>query len=824
MLSLWKPVALFLTLAFALSAFPQIKTSNRIQQAIDDRETVELQGNVRPTLHAAVDQGRMDGARRLQISMAFKRTAEQEATLEKLLAEQQDPASPNYHKWLTPEEFAERFGLSSSDLAAVTSWLQSQGFTVERVARAHTQVWFSGPISKIETVFRTEMHHFQLNGEAHFANSTELAVPAAMSHVVLGFSNLDDFRPRARVKTHQVAAVAHFTSNLTGLHFLIPGDFATIYDLTPLYTAGIDGTGQNLVVVGQTALVTNSSGAFTDIDAFRAAAGLPPRTATNFVVKQVPNSGASTVVSGDIGEASLDLEWSGGVAKGVNQIYVYTGNNANFTVFDSLQDAIDNDRAPVISISYGNCEQALGAANVRIFQGWAQQANAQGQTISAASGDFGVADCDTSSKLPAQGGIAVDVPAALPYVTGVGGTEFTGDASATATSCPGGTQGYGPTTYWSGSCSLTSGASALMYIPEVSWNDTVQANKLSASGGGASALFSKPSWQTGTGVPSDGARDVPDVSFAGSPDHDAYLLCATDSAASPPTLPCTNGFRDTSNNFNAAGGTSFGAPAFAGVVAIINQKTGSTGQGNVNPTLYALAASTPSAFHDITSGSNIVTCGQGTTNCPTAAPFQYGFSAGAGYDQVTGLGTIDVANLVNAWSSANPTAADYHMFGQVATISAPGGQATSTITVDARNGFSGTVTLACTAPATALITCSMSPTSVTVGGGTNSATSTLTIMTTAKASLEPQGIPFWLTGSGGLVAGVFMLGISSRQRRLRVAMTLVVLAFVMAAVGCGGGSHSSGGSAGTPAGSYVVSVTGASGSTSHTTNVSVVVL
>ena len=821
---IWKPVAFFLTVGVSLSAFPQAKPISRISQAIDDRETVVLRGNVKPLLQAATDQGRMDGGTPLTISMVFKKTAAQEADLEKLLAELQDPSSPNYHKWLTPQQFADRFGMSPTDIATVSSWLQSQGFKVERVANSRTQVWFSGPVSRIETVFRTELHQYQLKGQPHFANATELSVPATLGDVVLGFHNMDDFRPKARVKSHGVPADQlnpHFTSSLSGIHFLIPGDFTKIYDLP----AGLDGTGQTIAVMGQTALFSTATGGIsppgapTDIVAFRAAAGLPVITAANFKQTLVPSSGTAAMSTSDIGEASLDVEWSEGVAKGANQNFVFVGNNTNFSVFDSLQYAIDQNLAPVISISYGNCEQALGATSIATVQGWAQQANAQGQTITAASGDFGAADCDTSPTLPARGGVAVDIPAALPYVTGVGGTEFNGDSSVTpASGCAPATQ------YWASSCSATSGASALSYIPEVAWNDTVAASSLSASGGGASVVFSKPDWQTGTGVPADGARDVPDVALAASPNHDGYLLCATDPTAQ--VGPCVTGFRDSNSNLNVAGGTSFGAPSFAGIVAILNQKIGSK-QGNINPTLYAVAASTPTAFHDITSGNNIVPCGAGTTNCPTTGTAQYGFSAGTGYDQVTGLGTIDANVLAGAWSSGNPATADYSMFGTVSSISAPGGTGSSTITVDARNGFSGTVTLACTPPTSVFITCSLSSSSIALSSGTATGTSTLTIKTNSTAGLHRQDAPLGplFGGASAVFAGVFVLGIRNRRRSLAVALTLFTLAFLLAAVGCsGGGSNGGGGGSKTPTGSYTVIVTGTSGSTSHTTNVSVTVI
>jgi len=804
--SLLKPAVFFLTLSISLNAFSERKAFDRITQTIDDRETRQLRGNVHPELQHAQDQGRMDGGVQMEgVSLVFKRTAAQEAEVEKLLAEQQNPSSPNYHKWLTPEEYADRFGLSRADLAKVISWLQSEGFTVNRVARSRTQLWFSGSVAQIETVFRTEMHHYTVKGEPHIANGVEPAVPAALADVVLGVHNLSDFRPRAKSHVRRVSpeVKANFTSSISGDHFLAPDDFATIYDLKTLYTANLDGTGQRIAVAGQSAIN------LTDIDAFRSAAGLPARTSANFTQTLVPNSGTSTVVTGDVGESSLDLEWAEAVAKGVSETFVYVGNSTTKNVFDAFLYAIDNNLAPVISISYGNCEQNLPSSFLTTIQQETQRANIQGQTIAAASGDFGAADCDSSNSLPAQGGFGVDIPGSLPYVTSVGGTSFSGDLGSAAS------------TYWNSTNNASNG-SVTKYIPEAAWNDTTAVAALSASGGGASVLFAKPSWQAGTGVPDDGQRDVPDVSFAGDPNHDGYLLCATDSAATPPQLACSSGFRDTGTNLNVAGGTSFGAPTFAGIVAILNQKVGR--QGNVNPTLYALATANVGAFHDITTGNNIVPCGAGTPNCPTTGAAQYGFKAGAGYDQVTGLGTIDASILVNNWSSGNPGTADFSFFGSVVNITAPGGTGTSSIVVDARNGYSGTVTFTCTAPASALITCSVAGSPVTLSSSTTSGTATLTVNTSSHAALHPSGVPLWFVSGGGVLAGVFVLAIPARRRRWPVALALLTVALLAAAVGCGGSSSSSSSkSAGTPVGTYNVTVTGTDGTTSHTSTVAVVV-
>jgi subtilase family serine protease len=794
--SILKATAFLLSLGVALSAYPQATAGNRITQAIDDQETVQIRGNVHPLLERASDQGRMDGGTKIEgVSLIFKRTAEQDAAVEKLLREQQDPSSPNYHKWLTPEQYADRFGLSVEDINKVSSWLQAQGFTVDRVARGRTAVFFTGTVSQIETVFRTEMHRYLVNGESHFANAIEPAVPAAFAEVVVGIGHLDDFLLKPRLKEHigPFQLTGHFSFG--GQNVIAPDDFATIYDLKPLYTAGVNGSGQSIVIVGQSALHTTVVGGTTtypDLDNFRTNFKLPARSTTNFGTPIVAMGTDPGVVSGDVDEASLDMEWSAGIAPGAKVIFIYAGA-ANGGAFAAIQYAIDNNSAPIISTSYGACETGLTSANVQFLITLGQQANVQGQTEVAAAGDFGAADCDMTPNLPAQGGIAVDVPAATPYTTGVGGTEFSGDVS-------------NPSLYWSATNNTNNG-SALQYIPETTWNDTTLINKLDATGGGASAIFSKPNWQTGTGVPNDGARDVPDIALAASNEHDPYVVCT--------------GGGSTCND-SLFGGTSFGAPTFAGIVAILGQKVGASGgQGNVNPTLYSVAASTPSAFHDITTGNNIVPCGTGTPNCPTSGTKQYGFSAGAGYDQVTGLGTLDVNVLAGAWPAPSTTA-DFRIYGGVASIGKPGQSATSTIVIDGVHGFNTAVSLTVSCPSSAFITCTLSPSSVTPSGADSTASATLTINTMA-AGLERRNTPLWFGGDEVVFASVFVIAVPACRRRWRVAATLLVITFLMAAVGCGGKS-SSGGGRGTPAGNYTVTVTGSAGTTTHSTSLLVSVL
>jgi subtilase family serine protease len=639
-----------------LSTFSFAVQPDRISGALDSSQMLPLKGNVHGLAQPQLDRGRTDGGKLMSgVSLVFKPSKAQQAALDNLLKQQQNPSSPSYHKWLTPTQFGALFGMSQNDLDKVTAWLASQGLTVTHVSNSRNQIFIEGTVAAVELAFRTEIHNYFVDGELHFANATEPSVPAMLATSTLGINNLHNFQPKPRIKSRSMSmeqADPHFTSYVSGNHFLTPGDYATIYSLQSLYSSGIDGTGESIAIVGQSAIN------LTDISNFRSAAGLPAKAPT---ITFMSGTGVSTVCSGDEFESDLDVEWSGGVAKNATITFIYPGLlsgescvNRTYGAFDALQYAVDHNVGRVISSSYGNCESALGLLNVQTIQGWAQQANTQGQTIVSSSGDSGAADCDFQVTSATQG-FAVDIPAAIPEVTGAGGTEFSSDSPTNTTNNP---PGANPP-YWAAAGSNTDTlSSALEYIPEKSWNDTTadlaNGGTISASGGGKSIYFPKPTWQTGTGVPADGQRDVPDISASASADHDPYLICSED-GANPPT--CTAGFRDSNGNLAAVGGTSAAAPTLAAVFALVDQYLvtngfqSTSGLGNANPSLYHFAAYSPSALNDITSGSNIVPCTTGTTSCPTTGTLQYGFSAGTGYDQVTGLGSINGNALATAWGN-----------------------------------------------------------------------------------------------------------------------------------------------------------------------------
>jgi subtilase family serine protease len=567
---------------------------NRITASIDNSRTVILKGTPHSMVTPANDRGPLDPSKPIGgVRMALTQTAAQAEDLQQLLEGQRDPSSPDYQRWLTPEEYGRRFGVSPDDMNRITSWLQTEGFAIQQVARASNWVSFSGTAGQLGKTFRTELHTYQADGETHFANATPVSIPEALAGIVSELHGLDDFHPKPPRNRK-------LTPNLTasgGVHYLAPDDFAAIYDIAALYKAGVNGTGQKLAIAGQTDI------SLSDIRGFRAEFGLTAMDPQ--LVLYGPDPGVSP---GDQTEADLDLEWSGAVARNATIVYVYSQD-----VLESVQYAIDGYLAPVISMSYGECE--IGAPTS--YRSMAQQANAEGMTWMNSSGDGGAAGCDYDAKIAVRGP-AVTFPADIPEVTAVGGTELSENSSSD----------------WSTQNSATL-ASATGYIPEIAWNDTALGGGIWATGGGVSVEFAKPWWQAGPGVPNDSARDVPDVSLSASGDHDGYLIYTT-------------------GELMTVGGTSAASPTFAGIVTLINQylvaqgKQAKPGLGNINPNLYSLAQNTTGVIHDVTSGNNIVPCESGSTGCTSGS---FGYTAGVGYDRVTGLGSVDAFNLVTKWSS-----------------------------------------------------------------------------------------------------------------------------------------------------------------------------
>lgn len=648
-----------ITLVASFPAFAQSSTSlvrPRITSPIDNSTRVTLADSKPPLALAENDLGAVSPSLQLHgISLTFSRTAAQQQALTALLAAQQDIASPLYHQWLTPDQFAAQFGVASSDIAAAETWLQQQGFTIDSVSRSRNRITFSGTAAQVASAFGARLHNFSAgDGSTQYAPSADISLPSALGSNVLAIGNLSSFRPHSRLRMRSAAQPstgtpeANFTSSQSGAHYVTPGDLATIYDVTPAYSSGITGVNQSIAVVGQSAVV------LSDVAAFQAAAGVTAKTP---IVALVPNSGVSTIVSGDESESDLDLEYSSTIAYGAQVYFAYTGSSTNYNVFDSIQYAVDERLASIISVSYGACEPALGASNIGQIDAILSQGAAQGQTILSAAGDSGSTDCQGAYTKGSTSNyqIAVDYPASSVYVTAMGGSEFPTNYTA-----------VGNTTYWAAQGTTDVVASAKSYIPEQVWNDDVAGSRTSSGGGGISIYETRPTWQApgtligGVALPAGAYRLVPDISLDASNYSAPLAFCTSDTSAwrtaangySPPyqTSSCTSGFRDSSTqDLTLAGGTSFDGPIFSGMLALINQSLSSTGQGVINPTLYSLASTSTtyaSAFHDITVGGNqclapFTVCGTGVQTTD--------YAASVGYDEASGLGSVDLYNLLLTW-------------------------------------------------------------------------------------------------------------------------------------------------------------------------------
>ncbi len=712
------------------------QTPSRIECAINDAQTFVLHGNTRPAVRtgAARDQGPVAASQILpRLSLHFALTAEQTQDLHQLLSALQTPKSASYHKFLSHAEYADRFGLNTADVDKVTRWLENNGFSNIQVANSRSSVTFSGTAAQAQAAFHTQIHNYALKGQLYYANTSDPELPQALENVADGVGGLHNFRAQPNLAGPQ----PRFTA-ANGNHYLTPTDVQTIYNVTPLSNS-FGSVGLKLVVVGQ------SDVSLTDLRAFRTAAGLPAHDPTFITVGTDPG-----IVSGDELSSDVVLEWGGAIATNVDVIYI-TGNAQNANgASDALNYALENYQNTIITTSYGECEADISTAEFTTQNNLLAQGNAVSDTIVAASGNRGPADCDTGTV--ATQGLAVQFPASSAYVTAVGGTTFN--------------EGTG--SYWSSSNSANSG-SAISYIPETTWDDGNQA----ASGGGASVLVAKPTWQTAL-TPNDNARDVPDVALAASANHDGYLVCSGGN--------CVNGFQNASGNLAVVGGTSISSVLFAQMIDYALSINGVT-LGNINQRLYQLQPYNTGAFYDITTGSNSVACSAGSKNCPSS--LQLGYAATAGYDQATGLGSVNAQNLYISWPF------DIYLTAAPASLNlVPGSSSSSTLTlasVEFVTGYntSGLASVSCSVSSTLPnVTCTVPATLPGLGG-----TGTLTLTAGSAAST-----PLLRLGPTVLLLGLAFAPALWMLRRRRPALrwsTAAFAALTIGAISCGSGTTTS---------------------------------
>ncbi len=669
-----------------------------ITRPIDASRLVTLAGNTPAEANAQNDRGKVaDGFAMPHMLLQLQRSPEREQALENFIDQQHTSSSPNFHRWLTAAQVGQLYGPAQSDIEMVSDWLSSSGFTVNTVYPSGMSIDFSGTAGQVFAAFRTEIHRLRVNGADHIANMSDPQIPEALAPVVAGIVSLHDFRPHSMKKSR-----AHYTVEF---QLVVPADLATIYDFNPAFAAGYTGKGQTIAVLEDSDLYNTA-----DWTTFRKEFGLSSYTSGSLsVVNPAPPSGVSNCTdpgpTDSDDEATLDAEWSTAAAPGATIELASCNDTATTPGFVIAAQNLINAKSPpqILSLSYGGCEAGTGATANASYNSAYQQAVAEGVSVFVAAGDEGAASCDYNFTT-ATHGIGISSSASTSYNVAAGGTDFA-DTSLGTTN-----------TYWSSTNSSTYG-SALSYIPEIPWNDSCAGSVLAifngysvgygpsgfcgsslaqqdelfevvAGSGGPSGCatgapsqnlvvsgsckgYTKPSWQAGVaGIPSDGVRDIPDVSMFASNGlwGHYYVYCFSDPMNGG--VPCTG----APAYWAGAGGTSFAAPILAGIQALVNQKMGGP-QGNPNPVYYKLAASSEASavFHSITTGDITVNCageiecfgsgfvGRGRASPPTefdgngglsksTQTYAPAFAAASGWNFATGLGSVDAYQLISNWT------------------------------------------------------------------------------------------------------------------------------------------------------------------------------
>ena len=689
-------------LLMACAGIAHAQAHAQITAPVNDAVRTTLQDSRPAFLRGAVDEGPLTPDQAIaRMVLVMKMGDAQARALRALLDSQQTRGSQHYHAWLTPEEFGKQFGPAAEDLAKVEAWLQGKGFRIESVGKGGQWIEFAGTAGQVNAAFQTKMHRYDVGGATHLANATDVSVPSAIAAVVAGVPLHDVFSKPLFVpsRASETRAAPEITAPWnTQITALTPGDFATIYDLAPVYKAGATGSGQTIAILGESDVNA------TDVTTFQSifgVAGNQPK-----VIDIDVDPGVDTQF-GYGTEATLDTEWASAIAPGASiDLVVSEPTGTIDPIAYAGMYVVDQNLAQIISVSYGQCEQDLGSGGNAVWNSLWQQAAAQGISVVVASGDQGSVACNTGGVDPSvgYGPMAVNGLASTPYDTAVGGTEFDEILN-----------GGSASTYWN-TTNSTNLASVKGYIPEMVWNDSCDDSynvyeaqecastlpTLAAGGGGVSTVYATPAWQTLSvpglqalssyslpNQPGVSPRGVPDVAMASSNEHDGYLFCFTTDATKPDCQLSSGSVTQTTFQ-NEAGGTSFATPEFAGIVALLNQQamkafpqsTASDGrQGLANYTLYALASgqsytscasnsrtdpTQPSpagcTFNDITVGNN------GPPQTYTFMQGVTGLSATGGYDLTTGLGSVDAQNLIANWISA---AAGFH--GSQSSVTANGG-------------------------------------------------------------------------------------------------------------------------------------------------------
>jgi subtilase family serine protease len=778
-----------------------------ITSPIDETQLVTLAGNTRIEANAKHDRGPLpDGFPVDHMLLQLKRAPQLEQAFDRQIESMTDKSSPNFRHWIMAAEQGEKYGLAQQDIDTITGWLRSHGLAVGYVYPNRMVIDFSGTVGQIRDAFHTEIHELEVKGQMHFANISDPKIPAALAPAIEGVVSMHNFKPHSM---HELRSNYTFSGCGGECYALVPADFQTIYNVSPLYSAGITGKGETVVVVED----TNSYG--TDWATYQKTFGLTSYggTLTTVHPDDAGNCTNPDTNSDDI-EADLDVEMITAFAPGASVELASCTDGSSFSTFGGLI-AIENlvsagSPPPIISMSYGLCEVLNGSAANAAFKTAFQSAAAAGVSVFVSAGDTGASVCARDfTEEYALPGIGITGWGETVYNVSVGGTDFEDLYNSLEGGAP-------QSTYWNSTNSSTYG-SAKSYIPEIPWNDscasyliynvegytapygtsgfcnsaTGEADFLEAVGGSGGpsgcatgagnssylyvedttcAGYPKPSWQAGIfGNPTDGVRDVPDVSlFAANGVWGHYIIiCASDVSSGGTSC---SGAPDT---WTGVGGTSASSPAMAAIQALVDEKY-NIRAGNPNPTYYSIAksefgksgdstcysinqtsASSSCVFYDITQGDNDVNCRYNGSSfkadcyLPSGTNGSLGTQAissltlkagGSGYTS-TPTCKIDEPSNKSAYKSPTGT-----------TIYAGGTTATCTATIDTSTGAVTAVTLTAKgAGYTGVPICTISG-----GGGTGAKCKAVITPTTGAAAYQPSfgATPGWdfATGIGSVNA------------------------------------------------------------------------
>jgi subtilase family serine protease len=820
-----------------------------ISQKIDGEQLVTLHGNVRADLAPSRDLGPVEDALPLRLYIVLQRSPAQQAQLDYLLARQQQPTAAEYHQWLTPQQFGERFGASEQDIAKITEWLEAQGMHVNGVMNNASFIDFTATARDVRDAFHTQLHYYSLRGAKYATVVSDPMVPAALAPAVAGIQGLNKIPPHSNhtpIKQASYDAATHRWHSVdstepggarpdylfaAGDYFVTPQDFYTIYNVNPLFTAGTKGANSTVAVIEESDIVYGTVNAAThvatggDVATFRTLFGVPGTLNMHvyhgYGTVACNDPGVDPNGNGEQDEAALDAEWASALAPAANLIFMSCDQSPNLGIFTAELALVDNNLSDVMSLSYGESELAFTSSDYSSQDTLYNQAAVQGQSFIVSSGDSGSDVNDIRTTGTATSGLNVSAFGGSPNVTVAGGTDFVDTYDQLE-------GGPAQSTYW-GAANSAFYANALGYIPETAWNDSCASSieatyqgfsgaglcalgpnvvpyingHVSGGSGGFSTHYAVPSYQSGITGYSGTKRAQPDISAFAASGFWGHALISCDSHVA--TTACTS-----SSTFGAGGGTSYVAPQMAGIGGLLVSYTGSR-QGLLNPALYALAKAQFTAtatksscysngqtsntgvttsrpissctFNDVTSSNNSMPCAAGSTNCYVnagagygmlsstgAASLTVGFPSTPGYDEVTGIGTLNVNNLLVNWKKAFTSTTSLSASATSITA-AQSTNLTANVSGGTPPGFSGQVptlagTVSFAAGSTALGSCTLSAGTcvLSVSGsalqvGSNSITATFAGSKTYPSSVSNTATVS-VTGSTGPAASLSATSLS----------------------------------------------------------------